>query len=91
MKTNVEKFTYLLGCLEKAPLQAVENLPLTNGTYIQALELLKKRYGNPQLIISVHTNELIKLNKVNGSNGTELWDLYDRIESNVRALKTVGI
>ena len=36
-------------------------------------------------------NELIKLNKVNGSNVTELRELYDRIESNVRALKTVGI
>ena len=35
-------------------------------------------------------NELIKLNKVNGSNVTELRELYDRIESNVRALKTVG-
>ena len=36
-------------------------------------------------------NELIKLNKVNGSNVTELRELYNRIESNVRALKTVGI
>ena len=36
-------------------------------------------------------NELIKLNKVNGSNVTELTELYERIESNVRALKTVGI
>ena len=36
-------------------------------------------------------NELIKLNKVNGSNVTELRELYDRIESNVSALKTVGI
>ena len=32
---------YLLGYLEKAPLQAVENFPLTNDTYIQAWELLK--------------------------------------------------
>ena len=36
-------------------------------------------------------NELTKLNKVHGSNVTELRELYDRIESNVRALKTVGI
>ena len=36
-------------------------------------------------------NELIKLNKVNGSNVTESKELYDRIENNVRALKTVGI
>ena len=31
------------------------------------------------------------MNKVNGSNVTELRELYDRIESNFRALKTVGI
>ena len=36
-------------------------------------------------------NELIKLNKVNGSNVAKLRELYDRIESNVRALKAVGI
>ena len=36
-------------------------------------------------------NELIKLNKVNGSNVTELRELYDRIESNVTSLKTVGM
>ena len=70
--SNVDKFTYLLDYFEKAPLQAVENFPLTIDTYIQAWEFLKERYGNSQLIISTHINELIKLNKVNGSNVTEL-------------------
>ena len=36
-------------------------------------------------------NKLIKFNKVNGSNVTELRELHDRIESNFRALKTVEI
>ena len=36
-------------------------------------------------------SELIKLNKENGSNVTESRELYDRIESNVRALKTAEI
>ena len=36
-------------------------------------------------------NNLIKLDKVNGANVKELRDLYDKIESNVRALKTAGI
>ena len=40
---------------------------------------------------STHMNELIKLNKVNGSNATELTELYDRIESSIRDLNTVGI
>ena len=29
--------------------------------------------------------------KVNGANAKKLWDLYDKIQSNVRALETVGI
>ena len=52
---------------------------------------MKEIYGNPHLIISRHMNNLIKLDKVNGANVKELRDLCDKIESNVRALKTVGI
>ena len=48
--SNVEKFAYLIGYLEKAPLQAVENSPLTSDNYIQAWELLKERYGNPYIM-----------------------------------------
>ena len=33
--SDIEKFTYLIGYLEKAPLRAVENFPLTNDHYIQ--------------------------------------------------------
>ena len=55
--SNVEKFTYLIGYLEKAPQQPVENFPLTNDAYIQAWEVLKERYGNPQLIISTHSTD----------------------------------
>ena len=38
-----------------------------------------------------HTYEQIDKIKVNGSNVTELRELYDCIESNVRALKAVRI
>ena len=61
---NVQKFSYLLCYLEKAPKQTIPNFPLTNENYIQAWQLLKERYGNPQLIISTHMNNLIKLDKV---------------------------
>ena len=88
---NVQKFLYLLGYLEKAPKEAIENFPLTNENYIQAWQLLNERYGNPQLIISTHMNNLIKLDKVNGANVKDLRALYDKIESNLRALKSIGI
>ena len=81
----------MIGDLEKASLQPVENFTLTNNTYIQGWELLKEMYGTPQLLISTALNELISLIKVNGSIVTELRELYDHIKSNVRALKPVGI
>ena len=79
------------GYLQGTDFQATEGFPLTNENYKHAWELLKERYGNPQLIISCHMNNLIKLDKVNGANVKELGDLYNKIESNVRALKTIGI
>ena len=36
-------------------------------------------------------NNLIELEKGNGVNFKDLSDMFDKIESNVRALKTVGI
>ena len=81
----------MIGDLEKASLQPVENFTLTNNTYIQGWELLKEMCGTPKLLISTPLNEVINLIKVNGSIVTELRELHDRIKSNVRALKPVGI
>ena len=41
--SNIEKSTYLIGYLGKAPLKAFENFPLTNDTYIQGWKLLEER------------------------------------------------
>ena len=89
--SEVEKFTYFRGYLQGTTFQAIE-IPTHKWKCEKlAWKLLKERYGNPQLIISCHKNNLIKLNKVNGANVKELRDLYDKTEGNVRALKTAGI
>ena len=41
--------------------------------------------------ISCHISNLIKPDKVKGANVKKLLDWYDKIESNVRALKAVGV
>jgi hypothetical protein len=90
--SDIQKFTYLQGYLEGPALKCIEGMTLSNENYIQALKLLKERYGNPQLVISSHMSKLLKLEKVNNSkNVKELRNLYDRIESHVRSLFTVGI
>ena len=89
--TKIEKFTYLKGYLSGCALQSIEGFPLSNENYDEAFALLKDLYGNTQFIISTHMNNLIKLDKVNSCNVSQLRQLYDKIEINVRALNTVGI
>ena len=62
--SNIEKFTYLKTYLDKSALQAIEGFPLTNANYAAAWQLLDERYGNEQLIISCHMNNLIKLDPI---------------------------
>ena len=87
----VEKFTYLKGYLQGNALQSINGFPLTNENYVEAINMLKERYGNPQLIISSHMNNLIKLERVGNSDVNQLRILYDKIKGNVRALNSVGI
>ena len=87
----VEKFTYLRSYLDGTALQAIVGFPLTGENYNEAWNLLVERFGNPQLIISSHMNNLIKLNPVNVANITEFRTFYDIIDGNVRALKNLHI
>ena len=88
---KIEKFTYLCGYLEGTALQAIDGFQLTNDNYSNAWNLLKERYGNPQLITSCHINSLIELEAVSRSNVKDLRDLFDKIKISVRTLKTTGI
>ena len=63
---------------------------MTNENYLKALTLLKERFGNTQLIIASHMNDLIKIEKAS-NNITKLRQMYDKIEANVRALNSEGI
>ena len=63
--------------------QAIFGLSLTNENYKEALNLLKNRYGNPQLIVSAHMSALVKLAKVESDDLHGLRKFYDDVESNV--------
>ena len=53
-----------------------------DDNFNRAITLLRERYGNQQLIISSHIDNLIKLENVSGSRASikELRNLYDKIE-----------
>ena len=52
--STIQKFTYLQSYLERPTLKCIKGMTLSNKNYIQALKQLKDRYGNPQIITSIH-------------------------------------
>lgn len=89
--TNVDKFSYLVSLLEGSALRAIEGLPVTEENYDSAVDILKKRFGKPQQLISAHMEELLKLNLCAVDKPGQLRFLYDKISVNIRGLEALGV
>ena len=53
--SEIDKFNYLRSLLEGTAYDAIAGLALSAANYGEAVKILKKRFGNRQLIISKHT------------------------------------
>ena len=65
---NVDKFNYLRSLLEKSAYEAIAGLTLSSANYIEAIEILKKRFRNKQMIVSKHMEILLSLTAVSGEH-----------------------
>ena len=90
--SDIDKFNYLRSLLEGSAAGAIRGLPLTAENYGAARDILKKRFGQPQIIINAHMEALVKVAAVTVDNDLKrLRLLYDRVEAHVRALQALGI
>lgn len=88
----VDKFNYLRSLLEGSAYEAIAGLTLSSANYLEAIEILKKRFGNRQMIISRHMEVLLNLTAVFGEHDLKgLRRLYDGVEANVRSLKALRV
>ena len=53
--SGIDKINYLISLLESTVTGAIAGLTPTNANYEEAVATLKKRFGNPQLIINRHS------------------------------------
>ena len=75
--SEIDKLTYLRGLLGGEASTAIAGLSLAQGKYGAAIEILKKRLGDEQKIISAHMEMLLKLTPVhNGKETGKLRKLY---------------
>jgi len=90
----IDKFNYLNSLLMKSASEAISGLSITAANYDEAVAILKRRFGNKQLIINRHIETLLNVNSVKSGpsgNTQPLRQLYDLIESQVRSLNSLGV
>lgn len=71
--------------------QLVESYPATKGNYLKAIESLKQRFGREDLLVEVYVRELLKLVLMNLNTKNKLSSFFDKIESQLRALESLGV
>ena len=90
--TEVDKFNYLWSLLDRSAHDAITGLTLSSANYQQAIEILRKRFGNKQVIITKHRDTLMSMEPISSDRHLkDLRRLYDHTETHVRSLKLLGI
>ena len=90
--SKVDKFNYLRSMVTHGALEALSGLTLTGANYDETVEILRKRFGNKQLIVNKHMEQLLNTDGVTSQHDVRgLRHLYDVIETNVRSLDSLGV
>ncbi|GBM32995.1 hypothetical protein AVEN_263489-1 [Araneus ventricosus] len=91
LKTN---FQYLVqaAVVGSRAREVVESFPPTGEYYEMPVDSSKARFGREDLLVEVHVRELIKLIiSVQSNQKLSPTFLYDKLESYLRALETLGV
>ena len=91
--SEIDKFiNYLRSFLEHSALEAISGFTLTAANYREAVQILEKRYGNKQQIVSKHMDALLNVDTVTSPNNVKgLRHLFDFVESHIRSLNSLGV
>ena len=87
--SEVKKFLYLKGFLKGT--HDNRRSDYNNANYEEAMKLLKGRFGDKKLLVAIFFDSLLKLNPVKDNKDVaKLQELYNKINTNVRNLKSLG-
>ena len=83
----VRKLNYLLSCLSGTAKDAVRGLPVLAVNYSVALDILKKRFGDPTLLIGLFAEKLVGLKPVGENDLHGFREFLDNFEGHLRDLQ----
>ena len=84
---DVNKLGYLCSCLKDEPLNLVKGLSLIDQNYPVALEVLGRRYGDPNLLIGLYAERMTNLEAVSDNDVKGLRLLVDEFENSFREMQ----
>ena len=87
--SRIEKFRYLKSYLVGRPLALLSGMDVTGEIYEQAMELLTKEYGNPELIATALYDKLVNLQS-KSSHPEDVRDMLQICEGILRQLTTMN-
>ncbi|MCP4490542.1 MAG: DUF1759 domain-containing protein, partial [Gammaproteobacteria bacterium] len=87
---DVQKFAYLKGFLRGQALQSIEGIPMNNANYNEALQILRNRFGDGDLIKQALYSQFRKLPTVQRLRADELRPFVDSMEKTCRQLSALG-
>ncbi|UYV72803.1 hypothetical protein LAZ67_10000797 [Cordylochernes scorpioides] len=89
-----DKFYYLLQSLsvDTEAYKIVSIYPLTEENYSKAIDALRRRYANPDLLLQVYVRELLKLviDSASGKKKLSFHELYYKLQSYLGSLKSLN-
>ena len=86
------KFSYLRSFLAPVALETISGLTLSSQNYSEAIDLLKNRYGNPQILTNSYMVQFVNLETVTKSNDVvRLRKLFSEVENSMRNLRSLGV
>ncbi|XP_077552513.1 uncharacterized protein LOC144166952 [Haemaphysalis longicornis] len=89
--SSIDKYNFLRVSVTGDAATAIAGLPPTARCYNDAVQLLKKRFGNEELLIQEHFKKLIDLKPVRSSEDVRgLRRLHDTLAAHIRGLETLG-
>ncbi|XP_023217501.1 uncharacterized protein LOC111619908 [Centruroides sculpturatus] len=94
--SDLDKFQYLIQSTLKGSRarEVIESFPVTAEHYPQAIECLNSRFGREDVLIEVYVRELLSLvlnNALVQEHKLPIVKLYDRIKTQLRSLKMLGV
>ncbi|XP_062703655.1 uncharacterized protein LOC134286102 [Aedes albopictus] len=88
--SNIQKFYYLRSSLSHSALQLIQSIPLSADNYSVAWNLLLKHFQNPARLKQTYVDALFDFSALKRESATELHNLVERFEANVKILHKLG-